>query len=70
MCTAAYLLVKHLTLSTQPITLLHQTIDLLPPLQYALNSLVQYNLRFIQLLLDLHDTVRLLRILILDYILL
>lgn len=61
-----HLLIKHLTLRTQPITLLHQTINLLPPLQHTLNSLMQHNLRLIQLLLDLHDAVRLLRILILD----
>lgn len=61
-----YLLIKHLTLRTQPIALLHQTINLLPALQHALNRLMQHNLRLVQLLLDLHDAVRLLRILVLD----
>lgn len=63
-----YLLIKHLTLRTQPIALLHQTINLLPALQHALNRLMQHNLRLVQLLLDLHDAVRLLRILVLNNI--
>jgi len=62
--------IKHLTLRTQPIALRHQVIDLLPALQHTLNRLMQHDLRLIQLLLDLHYTIRLLRILILDDIVL
>ncbi len=64
------LTVEHLTLRTQPITLRDQIINLLPPLQYTLNRLMQHNLRLIQLLLNLHNTIRLLRILILHNIIL
>lgn len=58
------LTIEHLTLRTQSITLGHQIINLLSPLQHTLNSLVQHDLCLIQLLLDLHDTVRLLRVLV------
>ena len=58
------LTVKHLALRTQPITLRHQVINLLPPLQHALNRLVQHNLRLVELLLYLHDAVCLLRVLV------
>ena len=60
-----YSLVKHLALTAQSITLLHQAVDLLSSLQYTFNSLMQHNLRLIQLLLDLQDTVRLLWVLVL-----
>ena len=42
----------------------------LTPLQHTLNSLMQHNLRLVQLLLNLHNTIRRLRILILLQILL
>lgn len=61
---STYLLIEHLRLPTQIITLRHQRIDLLSPLQHALDRLMQDNLRLVQLLLDLHDTVRLLRVLV------
>lgn len=64
------LTIKHLTLRTQPITLRHQIINLLPSLQHTLNRLMQHNLCLIQLLLNLHNTIRLLRILVLHDIIL
>jgi len=60
--------IKHLALRTQSIALRHQIIDLLASLKHTLNRLMQHNLRLVQLLLDLHDAVRLLRILVLDNI--
>lgn len=57
--------VKHFALSAQPIALGHQIINLLSSLQHALNRLVQHNLGLVQLLLDLHDAVGLLRVLVL-----
>lgn len=59
------LTIEHLALRTQPITLRHQVINLLASLQHALNGLVQHNLRLVQLLLDLHDAVGLVRVLVL-----
>ena len=56
--------IKHLGLCTQPITLLHQTINLFPPLQYTFNSLMQHNFCLIEFFLDLHNAIRLLRILV------
>ena len=64
------LTIKHLALRTKPITLRDQIINLLSSLQYALNCLMQYNLRLVQLLLDLHDAISLMRILVLDYVIL
>jgi hypothetical protein len=62
--------IKHLALRAQPVALGHQAVNLLPALQHALNRLVQHNLRLVQLLLDLHDAVRLLRVLVLGDVLL
>lgn len=59
-----FLLVEHFTLTGQPVTLCHQTINLLSPLKHTFDRLMQYNLSFVQLLLNLHDAIRLLRILI------
>lgn len=42
-----HLLIKHFTLRVQPITFLHQRIDLFPSLQNALNRLMQYNLSLV-----------------------
>ena len=61
---STYLLVKHFALRTQSIALLHQTVDLLPPLQHTLNRLVQHNFCFVQLFLNLHNAVGLLRVLV------
>lgn len=61
-----YLRVEHLALSAQPVTLRHQGVNLLAPLQHALNCLMQHNFGLVQLLLNLHDAIRLLRILIFD----
>jgi len=58
------LLVEHLTLSTQAIRLSDQTVDLLASFQHALDRLMQHDLGLIQLPLHLHDTVRLVRILV------
>lgn len=58
------LTIEHLRLSAKPVTLLNQAINLFPSFQYALNRLMQHDLRLIKFLLDLHYTVRLLRILI------
>lgn len=57
--------VKHFALSAQPIALGHQIVNLLSSLQHALNRLVQHNLGLVQLLLDLHDAVGLLGVLVL-----
>lgn len=57
--------VKHLTLRTQPVTLGDQIINLLTPLQHALNRLMQHNLGLVKLLLDLDDAVGLRRVLVL-----
>ena len=57
--------VKHLTLRTQPVTLGDQIINLLTPLQHALNRLMQHNLGLVKLLLDLHNTVGLRGVLVL-----
>ena len=64
------LTIKHLTLRTQAITLGDQIINLLTTLQHTLDGLMQHNLGLVELLLDLHDAVCLLRILVLDDILL
>jgi hypothetical protein len=64
------LTVKHLALGTQPITLRHQIVNLLSSLQHTLNRLVQHDLRLVQLLLDLHDAIRLLRVLVLHDVIL
>ena len=63
-----YLLIKHLTLCIQSIALLHQRINLFPPFQNALNRLMQHNLGLIQLFLNLHDTICLVRVLVFDNI--
>lgn len=62
----AYLCVEHLALGAQAIALLHEAVELLSSLQHALNGLVQHDLGLIQFLLDLHDAVGLLRVLVLD----
>jgi hypothetical protein len=59
------LCIEHLTLRTQPITLRDQIIDLLAPLQHALNRLMQHNLGLVKLLLDFDDAVCLRRVLVL-----
>ena len=63
--SGAHLLIKHLALCTQPVAFLYESINLLASLQHALNSLVQHNLGLVQLLLNLHDAISLLRILVL-----
>ena len=64
------LTVEHLTLRTQSIALSHQVVNLLPSLQHTLNRLVQHNLSLVQFLLDLHNAIRLLRILVFHNIIL
>ena len=59
-----HLSIEHLALCTQDIALRHQVLDLLPALKHALNGLVDDNFSLIQLLLDPHDAVRLLRVLV------
>lgn len=59
-----FLLVEEFALTGQPIALSHQTIDLLSPLEHAFDRLMEYNLSLVQLLLNLHNTIRLLWILI------
>lgn len=63
-----YLLVKHFALCVQPIALLDQRINLLPPLQNTFNRLMQHNFGLIQFLLNLHDAVCLMRVLVFDNI--
>ena len=60
-----YLGIEHLALRTQPIAFRHQCVNLLAPLQHALNRLVQHNLCLVELLLNLHDAVGLFGILVL-----
>lgn len=57
--------VKHLARSTKIITLGNQLIHLLPALEHALHRLMQHLLRRIELVLDLQNLVRLLRVLVL-----
>jgi len=64
------LTIEHLTLRTQPITLRHQIINLLASLQHTLDSLMQHDLRLIKLLLNLHNTICLRRVLILHDVIL
>ena len=59
-----YLGVKHLALAAQALALIHEIIQLHVSLQNTLDRLVQRNLRLIELFLDLHNAVCLLRILI------
>jgi hypothetical protein len=59
-----YLGVEHLALCAQSVALRYQVIDLLASLQHTLNRLVQNNLSLIELLLNLHDAVCLLRVLV------
>lgn len=47
------LCVEHFALGTEAIRLGHQAVNLLTSLQYRFNGLVQYNLRLVELLLDL-----------------
>ncbi len=61
--------VEHLALRAETITLLHERVDLLASLENAFDRLVQHDFSLIQLLLNLHDAVRLLWILILDDVL-
>ena len=65
-----YLSVKHFALGAQAITLGDQAINLLAPLKNTLNSLVKHNLGLIEFLLDLHDAVGGVRVLVLDNVLL
>lgn len=57
--------VKHLALGAQAVALGHEVVNLLAALQDALDGLVQDNLGLVELLLDLHDAVGLLRVLVL-----
>jgi len=61
-----HLCVEHLALRAQTIALRNQVINFLPSLQYTLDGLVQHNLCLVQLLLNLHDTVCLLWVLVFD----
>lgn len=65
-----YLGVEHLALSTQAVTLRDQAVNLLASLQDALDGLVEDNLGLVQLLLDLHDAVGGVGVLVLDNVLL
>lgn len=64
------LCIEHLTLGAQAVTLGHKIVNLLTPLQDALDGLVQDDLCFIKLLLDLDDAVGLCRVLVLGDVLL
>lgn len=64
--STTYLSVKHFALGAQAITLGDQAINLLASLENTLNGLVKHNLGLIELLLDLHDAVGGVRVLILD----
>jgi hypothetical protein len=64
------LCVEHFARRTKLITLLNQVVDLLSSLQNAFDGLVQDNLGLVQLLLDLHNTVCLLWVLVLDNVVL
>jgi hypothetical protein len=57
--------VKHLALRAQPVALGHQTVNLLAALEHALNRLLHQDLGLVELFLDLHDAVRVLRVLVL-----
>ena len=59
-----FLLVEEFALTGEPIALGHQTIDLLSPFEHAFDRLMEYNLSLVQLFLNLHNTIRLLGILI------
>jgi hypothetical protein len=59
------LLVKHLALRAQSVALGHQAVNLLPALQHALDRLLHQDLGLVELLLDLHDTVGVLGVLVL-----
>lgn len=61
--------VEHLALSTEAIALCDEVVDLLTALKHALDSLVQDDLGLVQLLLDLHDAVGGVRVLVLDNVL-
>ena len=72
LCTKAkkaYLGIEHLALSTEAITLCNKIVNLLTTLQDTLDGLVQDNLCLVQLLLDLHDAVGGVRVLVLDNVL-
>lgn len=58
--------VEHLTLSTQPVALRDQIVNLLASLQHTLDGLVQDDLGLVELLLDLDDAVGLRRVLVLS----
>jgi hypothetical protein len=60
-----YLGIEHLALRAQSVALRNKVINLLATLQHTLDRLVQDNLGLVELLLDLHDAVRLLRVLVL-----
>lgn len=65
MCSMlTFLLIEEFTLARQSIALRHETINLFSPLKHALDRLMQYYFGLIQLLLNLHNTIRLLRILV------
>lgn len=61
--------VKHFALRRQAVALGHQIVNFLAALQNALNGLVQDNLGLVELFLNLHDTVGLLRVLVLRNVL-
>lgn len=62
--------VEHLALRTEPLTLLDQVVNLLPPLQDALNRVVQHDLGLVELLLNLHSAVGILGVLVSLYVVL
>lgn len=62
--------VEHLALGAETVTLCHQVVNLLASLQYTLDGLVQNNLGLVELLLDLHDAIGLLGILVLGQVVL
>lgn len=62
--------VEHLALGAETVTLCYQVVNLLATLQYTLDGLVQNNLGLVELLLDLHDAVGLLGILVLGQVVL
>ena len=65
----ADLFVEHFALRAQTVTLLHQRVNFLASLQDTLDGFMQDYLCFVQLFLNFHDRVRLLRILVFLYVL-
>ncbi len=60
-----WLTVEHLALVAEAVALGDEVVDLLATLQHAFDSLVQDDFSFVQLLLDLHNAVGLMRVLVL-----